>query len=49
MCFLRPARGFGWLDPILNRLCQRPVPSPSPARVIKTYTQQSFSDENERK
>jgi hypothetical protein len=27
VCFLRPARGFGWLDPRLNRSAStRPIP-----------------------
>jgi hypothetical protein len=27
MCFLRPARGFGWLDPRRNRFATTPLQS----------------------
>jgi hypothetical protein len=30
MCFLRPAQGFGWLDPSLKRSLQHEAPIPSP-------------------
>jgi hypothetical protein len=32
MCFLRPARGFGWLDPRLNRSATTPYRSHQAAR-----------------
>jgi hypothetical protein len=38
MCFLRPARGFGWLDPRLNRSATTPSHSHHHARSNTTQT-----------
>ena len=52
MCFLRPAQGFGWLDPSLKRSRQHGAPLPSPRApegstvvpTVKCTRARNFSD-----
>jgi hypothetical protein len=46
MCFLRPACGFAWLDPILNRSSTGPAPIISCSGVLleKMKENEHFSE-----